>query len=365
MDTKLSVALLSGLSLFMSLGAFAVSNDAGNDMNWSYAMGGTVQQPDSVDFDELTAMLPPAKPQKEITCTEGCPAREPKKGLTLTYEDEAMPLADRVDIYPAEKPQKDTSTVFDLNDRVFAQQSVSVPPRKNAGQQGEYLTQTVSEDVSIQPVSSEKPIQTEPSNQSARPQVETRYVESESNVQYPITRQYPISVQYPVTVQRNMTVEQPVIMQQPVIVRRPVVVQQDVTVRRQPTVIQQQPMIMQQQPSFIQQQPVVMQAPAVPMTQETWNSINGMLAQPQMVPVNPQPQGLPQQIMQPQISMPQVIDPSYGLSQNGVLYAPYPQQYQVQGQIQAQPIYTMPALYAIPQGQQPMIGAQQPVGPSF
>ena len=342
MDTKLSIALLSGMSLFMSLGAFALSDEGGDNLNWSYAMGGTIQA-DPVDFDELTANLPPVEPKKEITCTAGCPARAPKP-LTLTYEDEAMPLADRMETDPNIPANAFTANIS-VRDKISADRrapeqpvATSRPqPVTSSTSQG-FLTETTMESTFWE------------QNQKQAPQIETRYVESDGQVQYPITRQYPISVQYPVTVQRNMNIEQPVIMQQPVIVRRPVVVQQEVTVRRQPTLIQQQPMIMQQQPSFIQQQPMYVQAPAVPMSQETLNSINGMLAQPQMMAM-PQQQMAPMPMMQPQPEMP--------MMQNA--YMPYPQQYQVQGQIQAQPIYTMPTMYVpanVPA--QPVQNMQQP-----
>ena len=288
MDTKLSVALLSGMSLFMSLGAFAISSETGDNMNWSYAMGGSIQS-NPTDFDELMATLPSAdEPKVKNNRTEVCPAYT-SKPLTLTYEDEAMPLAERVEMGSVSQKE---NTPHDL---------VSVRDRK-----------VVNEQVQVE---------------GQVPQIETRYVESDpQKIQYPITRQYPISVQYPITVQRNMTVEQPVVMQQPVIVRRPVVVQQDVMVRHQPTFVQQQPMIMQQQPVYVQ-------APAVPMNQETLNSLNGMIAQPQFISAP-----MMQPIMQPQMSV----------IQNA--YLPYPQQYQVQGQIQAQPVYTtMPPMYVQPQ----------------
>ena len=351
MDTKLSVALLSGISLFMSLGAFALSEESGNDLNWSYAMGGTIQA-DPADFDELTAQLPPLEPRKEITCTEGCPARAPKKALTLTYEDEAMPLADRMDTEPVSKTAR--ADLISVREKMGLDEPKPVvnqaQPAVQAGGASEaaVLTTWRAED---------KPVLTE--TQNAVPQIETRYVETASDkVQYPVTRQYPISVQYPVTVQRNMTVEQPVVMQQPVIVRRPVIVQQDVTVRRQPTFIQQQPMIMQQQPSFIQQQPMYVQAPAAPMSQEMLSSINGMLAQPQIQMMPQQPQVLP--IMPAQAPIAPVPQAEMPMTPNA--YMAYPQQYQVQGQIQAQPIYnTMPAMYMqAPVVQQPMGLAQQP-----
>ena len=335
MDTKLSVALLSGISLFMSLGAFALSNDESNELNWSYAMGGTVQA-NSADFDELTASLPPLESQK--TDTADCSSR-PQKPLTLTYEDEAMPLAERVQADAPvirNAPAMPTSIKGSItaNEQLRqAPQNISVPPRKGIDE-------------------SQNTFWKQP------PQVETRYVESNSpQVQYPITRQYPISVQYPVTVQRNMTVEQPVIMQQPVIVRRPVVVQQDVTVQRQPTFIQQQPMIMQQQPSFIQQQPMYLQAPAAPMSRETLNSLNGIIAQPQFIQMPmAQPMIQPQPIIQPQpafaplpqqqMPMPPMAQPDMQMQPLPNAQIPYPQHYQVQGQIQAQPIYTtVPPMY--------------------
>ncbi|MBR6412451.1 MAG: hypothetical protein IKS41_04755 [Alphaproteobacteria bacterium] len=388
MDTKFSVALLSGLSLFMSLGAFAVSEEGNNELNWSYAMGGTMQAEPN-DFDELTAALPAVEPKNGITCTEGCPARAPKKELTLTYEDEAMPLRDRMEALPTESTGE-TQNQITVRDKMAAKRRI--PSRPSYTEESDYQSVSVraqggtAETVSYQSTWEQPQVETryvESSRevQNMPPQVETRYVESNPQVQYPITRQYPISVQYPVTVQRNMTVEQPVIMQQPVIVRRPVVVQQDVTVRRQPTVIQQQPVLMQQQPSFIQQQPMVVQAPAVPMTQETLNSINGMFAQPQMMPMQapmgalpmtqpqvqlPQPQmPLVQPQVQPQMpaaQMTQATQPDVQqmpMAQN--TYMPYAQQYQVQGQIQAQPIYTtMPPMYVqAPMVQQPAVAPQQ------
>ena len=320
MDTKLSIALLSGMSLFLSLGDFAVSDAAGDNMNWSYAMGGTVQA-NPTDFDELMAALPPREEPPKKPCASDC-AGQPQKSLTLTYEDEAMPLAERVEMgNVAPKEVENTSpNLVSVRERMAVNEQVQEAPQP--------MTLAVSQ---------KEVIKAENVPQEAYPmppQIETRYVESNpQTVQYPITRQYPISVQYPVTVQRNMTVEQPVVMQQPVIVRRPVVVQQDVMVRHQPTFVQQQPMIMQQQPAFIQQQPVYVQAPAVPMSQDTLNSLNGMIAQPQFMPAP-----VMQPVMQPQMPMMQGA------------YLPYPQQYQVQGQIQAQPVYTtMPPMYVQPQ----------------
>jgi len=381
MDTKLSVALLSGLSLFMSLGAFAVSDDSSDEMNWSYAMGGSTQEANPVsDFDDLMAGVSTSANKPEITCTEGCPARPQKaKPMTLTYEDEAMPLADRVESLPVNRPapvedrtpiiiktpstaQLDEDYLLPVTDN----RSAPVVTREPAPVGNNFSTPAWNKQPMppiIEPV------------QNPAPQVETRYVETEPKVQYPITRQYPISVQYPVTVQRNMTVEQPVIMQQPVIVRRPVVMQQDITVRREPTVIQNQPMVMQQQPSFVQQQPLFLQAPAAPMSPETLSSINSMMPQPQIqippaqIPM-PQPQ-LPQaQLPQAPVQMPQMSAPMtdmpapYPMQPTYMPFTGMPQQYQVQGQIQAQPVYAMPPMYA-PAPMTPAPVAQAPQQPAY
>ena len=253
MDTKLTIALLSGISLFMSVGAFAVSDDlSSDDLNWSYVMGGTktadIPSEDAVEQPafEQPAYAPEIK-KSEITCTAGCPGRpaEPVEPLTLTYEDEAMPLAERVGTFAPE-------------DRFEPKQTFPVQEP------------TLSVQESITHPSQDKPLL------NSIPQIETRYVTTPAKTQYPITRQYPISVQYPITVQRNMTVEQPVLMQQPIVIRRPVVMQQDITVQRQPTIIQQQPMIMQQQPSLVQQQPVFVQAPAATLNPMMLGGLNGM-----------------------------------------------------------------------------------------
>ena len=100
MDTKLSVALLSGLSLFMSIGAFAVSGvDSSDELNWSYAMGETAPVKTSSTASKNSDFVMPTevKANSGITCTAGCPARprEEVAPLTLTYEDEALPLAER------------------------------------------------------------------------------------------------------------------------------------------------------------------------------------------------------------------------------------------------------------------------------
>ena len=241
MDTKLSIAFLSGLSLFMSVGAFAVSDDLTSDeLNWSYVMGDT--KPMTTADKEVSNDSPEQSSAKEnsgITCTAGCPARplETQEPFILTYEDEALPVAERTNTFTSEDYFSSGSTL-------------SV--------QGPIMDQT-----------------------SGNPQIKT---------QYPVTRQYPISVQYPITVQRNTTVEQPVLVQQPIIVRRPVVMQQDITVQRQPTVIQGQPTVVQLQPSFVQGQPVYVQAP----TAATFNPmmVGGLntIAAPAM------PMTLPQQI---------------------------------------------------------------------
>ena len=272
MNTKLSIAFLSGVSLFLSVGAFAVSEDlSSDDLNWSYAMGDTKP----VNVNSGTSFQAPALPatgsqarNDGITCTNGCPGRpsEPVEPLTLTYEDEALPLAERVN-------------TFSANDRYNTKPAVSVPP---VAVQNSFPAPVTRSLPTVNPV----------------PQIETHYVTTPAKTQYPITRQYPISVQYPITVQRNMTVEQPVLMQQPIVVRRPVIMQQDIMVQRQPTVIQHQPMVMQQQPSFIQQKPIVVQAPAGSFNPAMLGDMNNL--NPQGFP----PMTLPSTVTLPQQSIP-------------------------------------------------------------
>ena len=70
MNTKLSIALLSGISLFMSVGAFAVADEQSDDyLNWSYAMG---ELPAEVSAEVTPRVV---EPVVEPTCTEGCPSR--------------------------------------------------------------------------------------------------------------------------------------------------------------------------------------------------------------------------------------------------------------------------------------------------
>ena len=62
MDTKFSITLLSGISLFMSFGAFAVADGLeSDDLNWSYVMGETKPMKTVTDnaIDEPT--IPTAK----------------------------------------------------------------------------------------------------------------------------------------------------------------------------------------------------------------------------------------------------------------------------------------------------------------
>jgi len=290
MDTKLSIALLSGLSLFLSVGAFAVSDDSSSDyLNWSYAMGDLA--PAGKKDGTIPAEQNFAAPKAENRdCTVGCPGRpetDDVEPLTLTYEDEASPVIERRDF----------------------------------------------------PVSQRMPEEAPNMGGHEPPMVNTQYIQTPTKVQYPIARQYPISVQYPITVQRNMTVEQPVIMQQPLIVRRPVVMQQDITVQRQPTVIQQQPVVMQQQPTFVQQQPVMIQAPAQPISPAMFPAF-GYMAQPMVNQIGLQPAApmMPYMAAQP-------------IFQQPVPMGMMSQQYYIQGQVMAQPMYA----------QQPYASALQPV----
>jgi len=349
MNTKLSVALLSGLSLFMSIGAFAVSEERSDDyINWSYAMGEDAPKPVKADSAKQVLPPPPAEPER---CTVGCPGRpesDDVRPLTLTYEDEATPIIERVETFTEE-------------DRFL-----SDTPMRPVVESPRSEPDSMMEPRSFRPVKSAADTSSSPRPEptvDSRPQVETQYVQSAPKVQYPITRQYPISVQYPVTVQRNMTVEQPVIMQQPVIVRRPVVMQQDITVQRQPTVIQHQPLVMQQQPTYVQQQPVFIQAPSQPVNPAILAGLGGYPAMPVMPqPVTPQPQvAIPQPtetpaqqpMVQPdltaQMTMPYPTFPLAG----------QPQQYQVQGQIQAQPVYGQPMYMPMAQPTAPAMPQQQ------
>lgn len=354
MNVKLSVAFLSGLSVCLSMGAYAVADGTPSDyINWSYAMGETqpmtfANQPDSysdtvsndVTLTDIQVGLPARDnaDQPGITCTEGCPGRPEvkQKPLVLTYEDEAAPLAERTD------------ATFASDDYFKTQAPISV---REKVKKKETKPEIVSE---TQP----QPAQAV----NMPPQIDTRYIESAAKVQYPITRQYPISVQYPVTIQRNMTVEQPVIMQQPVIVRRPVVMQQDITVQRQPTVIQHQPVVMQQQPAFVQQQPVYIQAPAGAVSPSVLSGLTSFQApmiqpMPNMLPIQAQQpvpmqpmvaptESQPVQALQP-VGIPAQPDVTPSMSMVPVPYMGQPQQYQVQGQIQAQPVYAPNAMYML------------------
>jgi len=328
MDTKLSIALLSGLSLFLSVGAFAVSDDSSSDyLNWSYAMGDLA--PADKRVNPTGQNLTVSKTENR-ECTVGCPGRpetDDVEPLTLTYEDEAAPVIEKME-------------TFSDGDR-FVAPSGSLRTFRDTAAQGRGF-----------PISQRMPEEAPDIDAPMSPIVDTQYIQSPSKVQYPITRQYPISVQYPITVQRNMTVEQPVIMQQPVIVRRPVVMQQDITVQRQPAIIQQQPVIMQQQPTFVQQQPIMVQAPMQPVNPMMLPSFGYMpqpMGQPVMNPVQPMPQMIPYTSAQPMFQQP-VLQPISVVPQ---------QQYYIQGQVMAQPIYAQDPYNFAPQAQ-PSESASQP-----
>ena len=354
MDTKLSIALLSGISLFMSFGAFAVADGLeSDDLNWSYVMGDTkpVKMVNDGALEEPTIPMAESAAKNGITCTSGCPARpnEPVEPLTLTYEDEAMPLAER-------------AGTFEPEDRF-------TPPPSFSVREPAPVQQAAAQPAPAVPVVN--PI----------PQIETRYVTTPAKTEYPITRQYPISVQYPITVQRNMTVEQPVVMQQPIVVRRPVVMQQDITVQRQPTIIHGQPMVMQQQPSFVQQPPVFVQAPAATLDPAMLTQMNNsnvpalpvdmsasFTLPPQSIPMPQQP---PLAAPMPTLQQPVMPAPTpMPLPQQTFAPAPtagFAPQYPVQnqlpafGQVPAQPMNQgMPPMYlAVPMAQPAPMPLQQ------
>ena len=324
MDTKLSVALLASISLFMSGAAFAVADEKSDDyLNWSYAMGEVQEQngPTRAEKDVVASVEQIVQP----TCTEGCPNRmenaQDVMALTVSYENDVIPVADETENfveYVAEEP--------------------SFKPVKSKKQPMAYSTPNA-----------EMPVVNEAYQLDT--QVETRYVTTPAEVQYPVTHQYPVSVQYPVTVQRNMTVEHPVIVQQPVIVRRPVVMQQDITVQRQPTVVQNQPVVMNQQPTYVQQQPMYIQAPAQPIPPAMVSQMMQQTVQPVM----------PQQFLFQQV--PVMVQPTPAM---------VPQQYvfQAQGQAQIQPQIQPQSAYLMPEavlGQgvvQPATPIQQPIYPN-
>jgi hypothetical protein len=338
MDTKLSVALLSGLSLFMSVGAYAVADgeQPADYMNWSYATG-VIETPAVTDFE--------FEEEVEVPCMAGkCPLATENETLTLTYEDEALPIAERLDTYVPLEPV--IPAFEEPQERPYA---VSVRKHsdeiKQPGQQVEFEYPEPTVSYHFEPTKSE-----------------TNYVQDSTKMQYPITRQYPISVQYPVSVQREITVEQPVIMQQPVIVRRPVVMQQEVTVQRQPTVLQQQPVVMQQQPTYLQQQPVVVQAPAGSVNPAEVQAF--MANMPQQLPMNIMAQPVPSVPMQQQVVSGYANQPKV----QPVTVPAQPKQVTIPSQPQAVPTYsvqpmTIPTLAPVPAPQQYTVPTTVPAQP--
>lgn len=251
MNTKLTVALLAGVSICLSISAYAFADgEPSEDVNWSYVMA--TEPVDTIGAKSNTGVqnvraTDMRRQERSENGSETVIAKTVREGrgdaLTLTYVDEAAPIPGNTTAPRAFKKCKGTC----LSDPIPVQ---------------ELEPQTVAR------------------NSVVESQIDTQYVQQPVKVQYPITRQYPISVQYPVTVQREITIEQPVVMQQPVIVKRPVVMQQAITVQRRPAYVQQQPMVMQQQPTYIQQQPIVMQAP---------------MGQPAVIPAPQQPMPMTQQ----------------------------------------------------------------------
>lgn len=338
MNTKLSIALLSGLSFFMSVAAFAVADEKPEDyLNWSYAMGETQQEAVAKDIGVTDTVV--LNTEEQPTCTEGCPGRMPTEkeavALTISYEDEAAPIAD----------QTENNQVTDT-----APVRVKVKEKSMAYSEPETTWDNGTDAQSRQTLEPNEGIV----SYQGENKIETRYVTAPAKVEYPITRQYPVSVEYPVTVQRNMTVEQPVIVQQPVVVRRPVVMQQDITVQRQPTIVQNQPVVMNQQPTYVQQQPMYVQAPAQPISPVMMTQIMPAI-----------PTNLPQQMFAQQPMM--IPMQPMGMPQSAVVNVP--QQYHIQGQVQAQPVYMMQDMSygtqsVMPSAVQPSVQLPQPAYPN-
>ena len=338
MNTKVSVALLSGLSLFLSAGAFAVSDNSDGDyVNWSYVMAASAPESTPSVASAANNLSMTEGVSSDITCTEGCPARPEDCSDTfdLIFEDETDPAIGAVlsaSTPDSRSPQSERLSDFRVGDNNRIR--IDIDPAL-AG------TDIFGANDTFRPT-----VQTLP------PVIETRYIDT-PQVQYPVTRQYPVSVEYPVTVQRNMTIEQPVIMQQPIVVRRPVVMQQDITVQRQPTLIQNQPMLMQQQPTYVQQQPMVVQAPAEPVNPAMFGGFGMPFGMPYPVQYPQQqmmsaPYPMPTQPVQP-VYMPQQAYPAQQPFFAGPMMQPAP----------VQPMMPQPAVSGQPVSQQPPV--MQPV----
>ncbi len=304
MNAKLAVVLLSGLSVGLSLSAMAVADgEPVGYMDWSYVMGESAKaaQPQKAVDSDVTVQTnftkTPASIQAENQSTRQsvemlvAETVADDNGLTLTYVDEAAPLA-------MARPES-----LAVESDVFSPRGATTqkcPPKQDVVWQNAPVKNLNPQTVAKQAVVEHK--------------IDTRYVQQPVKVQYPITRQYPISVQYPVTVQRELTVEQPVVMQQPVIVKRPVVMQQAVTVQRPTQYIQQPPVVMQQQPTYIQQQPVMMPMQPTVQVQPQPVSVQPMsvMAQPMTTPaMQPVTTSAPAPVM----TMPQSMSMTTTMSQ--------------------------------------------------
>ena len=335
MNTKVSVALLSGLSLFLSAGAFAVSDNSDGDyVNWSYVMATSAPESNPSVASTAENLSATENVSADVTCTEGCPGRPDDCSDTLDFifEDETAPATGAVlsaSAPDSRSPQSEPLSDFRVGDNNRIR--IDIDPAL-AG------TDIFGANDTFRPT-----VQTLP------PVIETRYIDT-PQVQYPVTRQYPVSVEYPVTVQRNMTIEQPVIMQQPIVVRRPVVMQQDITVQRQPTLIQNQPMLMQQQPTYVQQQPMVVQAPAEPINPAMFGGFGMPFGMPYPVQYPQQqmmsaPYQMPTQMAQP-VYVPQQAYPTQQPFFAGSMMQPTPMQPMMMPQpvLSGQPVSQQPSV---------------------
>lgn len=292
MNTKLVVALLSGLSIGLSISAYALADGESADyIDWSYVNGvekKTVVQ-ESVDAETDTKNI----------------YNDPEYLDTDTFLETDIETVSETPLPRAEIPA--AAVVPVANKTACAYSSCN---RRTA-----------------QPIPTQQLAPVSIAQETVRhAQLDPRQLQNPIKVEYPITKQYPVSVEYPVTVQRAVTVQQPVVMQQPVIVKKPVVMQQEITVQRQPAFVQQYPVVMEQPTTYIQQQPVVVQSPAsVGMTAP----VVPMGATTQLVSTQhlcgPQP-GYPCQPLQPAM-MPaaQPMTTQVSMQRTGIEFLPYGQ----------------------------------------
>lgn len=337
MNTKLAVALLSGLSIGLSISAYALADGESADyIDWSYVNGvekkAVVQEPVKPAATSKNIYNDPEYLDTETffeTQTE-----------TLTAGAAPAPVASSAPLSPVSN--KATCAYSGCNSKT----AEAIPPQRLA------------------PVSiAQEAVQ--------NTQIDPRHVQNPVKVEYPITKQYPVSVEYPVTVQRAVTVQQPVVMQQPVIVKKPVVMQQEITVQRQPAFVQQQPVVMEQPITYIQQQPLVVQSttPVGTMPQPMpMNATSQLISTQQTCSLQPgypcqaQPASLPQLMPQPSVSTTEVEFLAYGQTPTMPATSVMQPMQVPQGQMMPQMAQPMPVMQMMPATQpvQP-VPAQMPV----